>query len=195
MITEAKAASFFKPIQADLVKLILESWKRVHSTDLTFKARARACLMWDEIFGRVNLAFCDSPHIDKIETVNNQTARYWLDQTTFFRIKKGDSKGYTSNYPTQTAMEFHVEQSDLFGATNRLELIYILNGDETEIVDVAVVHRNGGKIDFMFSLLSEENVHLFPSKEDRSESVESQSNVAKLKPGLVKEEKPEQGNE
>lgn len=188
MISEETAVALFTPIQADVVKVVLESWKKIHGSKLNFRARSRACLMFDEIFDRANLLFCDSPHVQKVEPVNNLTARFWLDDRTFFRFKKGDANGYTRNYPTQSAMKFHGGENDLFGGTNRLELTYVISQDETEIVDIAVVHRNGGKINFRFSLLSEENVRELPVKEAPEKTAASSDNVAKLKSDLVQQD-------
>jgi hypothetical protein len=195
MINEETAVALFEPIHADIVKVVLESWRKIHASNLNFKARSRACLMFDEILDQANLLFCDSPHIQKIEPVGNLTARYWLNDRTFFRFKKGDAKGYTRNFPTQAALKFHEEESDLFGGTNRLELTYVLSQDQTEIIDIAVVHRNGGKVDFRFSLLNDENVLELPVTESAEAAPASAGNVAKLKSGLIQQDEVQSDNE
>lgn len=140
--------------------------------------------MWDETFDAANLLLCDSSHIRHIEEKTSQTAYYWFNEKTFFRIKKGDEKGFTCNYPTQTALGFHDMTSDMFGLANRLEVTYVLSPDESEITDIAVVHRNGNKVDFRFSLLSRHNVQAIPEDDKKAVSAEtdkSTKSVAKLK--------------
>lgn len=145
--------------------------------------------MWDETLFRANIAWCDSDHIQEIEEKKSQTAHYWFDNRTFFRIKKGDKRGYTSNYPTPTAMEFHEPESDLFGGVDKLEVTYVLDHQETTIEDIAIVYRNRGEVEFRFSILDSENVEsAVPAKTDKDAEVFPKKEITKLKRELNDEE-------
>lgn len=184
MICEQDAQALFEPIQDDICAILLKSWSEIHSSNLHFKSRSRASLMWDETLFHANIAWCDSDYVHNIEVKKSQTAHYWLTPNTFFRIKKGDTNGYTRNYPTQTAWEFHHPQSEFFERANRLEVTYVLNADETSIVDIAVVHRKGTSIDFRFSLLESANVEQLPQHEDDLQDEATETGVARLKAEL-----------
>ena len=135
--------------------------------------------MWDETFYSLSNAWCDSEHIKKIEEKKSQTAHYWFNGNTFFRIKKGDENGFTRNYPTQTAIHFHDPQSTLFESIDKLEVTYVLNYEEIEIIDIAVVHRKGDEINFRFSILESAEIEQLPTT---SQIVpEKPGSVAKLK--------------
>ena len=138
--------------------------------------------MWDETFYSLSIAWCDSEDITKIEEKKSQTAHYWLDSNTFFRIKKGDENGFTRNYPTQTAIHFHDPQSMLFESIDKLEVTYVLNYEETEIVDIAVVHRKGDEINFRFSILESAEITQLPTTSRTAP--EKIGSVAKLKSHL-----------
>ena len=140
--------------------------------------------MWDETFYYANIAWCDSPFIDKIEEKKSQTAHYWLNDKTMFRIKKGNKKGFTCNYPTQTAMEVHYPQSELFDLVDKLEVTYVVSADETKIIDIAVVHRKYSAINFRFSILDMANVEALPQKDPSGEKDVAPDSVAKFKPGI-----------
>ena len=193
MISEDQAKDLFKPVQKDLNQIVLKSWNKIHRSELHFKSRSRASLMWDETFYLANIAWCDSNHIDKIEEKKSQTAYYWFNDKTLFRIKKGDKQGYTRNYPTQTALEFYHPQSELFDLVDRLEVTYVLNHDETKIDDIAVVHRMYGNISFRFSILETENVEALPHTD--SKKFVDTAGVAKLKTGIENPPKTESLNE
>jgi hypothetical protein len=195
MITEDDAKALFEPIRHELTKMILDSWNKIHKSDLHFKSRSRACLMWDETFYRANIAWCDSPHIEKIEEKESQTAHYWINSTTLFRIKKGDRKGYTSNFPTQTALEFHHPQSELFGLVDKLEVTYVPTQDEVLVEDIAVVHRIGDHIDFRFSILDAANVQAIITPPASGPEPQVDSGIAKLKPEVAAESESESTND
>ena len=193
MITEDRAVQLFAPIQSDLKREIFEAWSKIHSTDLIFKSRSRASLMWDQTFYHLKIAWCDSKYILRIEEKTSQTAHYWLDSNTFFRIKKGNEYGFTRNYPTQTAIQFHDPQRLIFDSVDKLEVTYVLNHEETEIVDIAVVHRIGNEIVFKFSILESADIKQLPIV-PRTTPKQSGS-VAKLKTHLSDSNDQAAGNE
>lgn len=181
MITETEAEQLIKPLQADINEIILSSWRKIHSAGLNFQARSRACLMWDEILAAAKLKWCDSEFIHKIRE-ENQTAHYWLNEKAFFRFKKSDSKGYTCNYPTQQAIEFHNPQSELFALANKLEVTYVLSKDETEIIGINIVYRNDNKVVFMLPIfMKNANVIKMPPLENKRETQQKKTGIAKLK--------------
>lgn len=151
--------------------------------------------MWDETYHRANIAWAGQDQIVHIQDRNEQTAHYWLDETTFFRIKKGDNKGFTRNYPTQAALEFYEEESDMFGGVVRLDVTYVLSKDESAVDDIAVVHRSGDSVDFKFSLLDENSVQGMPTRNTEDSRQEESSSVAKLKKGLEKKQEKPEGHE
>lgn len=181
MITKEQAKHLFAPIQSDLNRAILEAWRKIHKSGLNFKSRSRASLMWDEVVNSLSIVWCDSDHIIKIEEKKSQTAHFWLNNNTFFRIKKGDENGFTRNYPTQTAIQFHDPQSTIFESVDKLEVTYVLNQAETDIVDISVVFRKRKVIDFRFSILETADIKPLPTKRTTTEKIDS---VAKLKSQL-----------
>ncbi len=181
MINKSEAGQLIKPIQADINSIILGSWRKIHESNLSFQSRSRACLMWDEILASAKLRWCDSDFIYDIQE-SNQTAHYWLNENVFFRFKKSDENGYTSNYPTQQAMEFHNPQSDMFSLANKLEVTYVLNKEETEIIEINVVYRNNNKVDFMLPIfMDDKNIVKMPAQEILSYNNQVQTYIAKLK--------------
>lgn len=181
MIIKTEAEELIKPIQADINSIILSSWRKIHDSGLNFQARSRACLMWDEMLAAAKLEWCDSEFIHDIRE-DSQTAHYWLSDNIFFRFKKSDLKGYTSNYPTQQAMEFHNPQSEMFALANKLEVTYVLSKDETEIISINVVYRNNNKVDFMLPIfMNDTNIVKMPSLESKPDAQPAQINITRLK--------------
>ncbi len=137
--------------------------------------------MFDEVLATAKVMWCDSDRVDNIQETR-QTAHYWVSKNSFFRFKKSDSKGYTCNYPTQTSIEFHNPQSELFDLANKLEVTYVLNTDQTEIVDIQVVHRLHDKVDFAVSILRNgENVVSIADQMESLPNPPAKSKIAKLK--------------
>ena len=71
----------------------------------------------------------------------------WADQV-LFRLKKGDDDGRTSNIQTELALAYHDPQAALFDLpdVHRVDVVYILNSLETDLVKVLVVGRNQQRI-------------------------------------------------
>lgn len=185
MLKEEDVKRLMEPIAHDLTTFIYKAWSKIHASDLNFNSRSRASLMWDEILAQAKVTWADLDRIANIEEKPSQTAHYWLNENTFFRVKKADEKGYTSNYPTQTALEYHSPQSELFDRANKLEVTYVLTPDETEISDINVVQRVGKKIDFIFSLREEVVVEKLPASQDQPS--ENQKTRTRLNPELEKQ--------
>ena len=135
-------------------RIILNSWQKIHKSGLNFKPRGRANVMWDEMTQNAKNEWGISDDIRIVE--RRQTAEYWIaDSRVMFRLKKCDSDGYTKNYPTQTALDFHDPQIELDLKITKLEVGYVLNQDETDIKDILVIHRHNNTVKFKYSVLKE----------------------------------------
>jgi hypothetical protein len=114
--------------------------------------RTRANIVWDRMIDRAFNAFVDIPNIEPLERRN--TVYFIVDNRVLFRFKKGDLKGLSSNYLTQSAFDFHDHDLPLFGDMNlsRVEVVYVLDRSEIKIENVCIVARNAEKILWSYDL-------------------------------------------
>ena len=87
---------------------------------------------------------------------SHATFGFLIDDRVFFRFKKGDANGLSTNVRTQLALAFHNHDQDLPGLlpeVERVEVVYQLNRLETQIIDIIVVARNGDIVVWTYSLL------------------------------------------
>ncbi len=76
-----------------------------------------------------------------------------------FRLKKSNEAGFTANYPTQTAIDFHDHdngcyQVSLFDLADylRVEITYTLDALQVEIACIRVVARDKSKIAWSYEI-------------------------------------------
>lgn len=114
--------------------------------------------MWEQIVDKciAQLAGREEVHIER----RDESFGFFVNDDVFFRIKKADRSGLTSNVPTQTALAFHDPEKNLFGfqPIQRVEVVYQLNPLETEVADVTIVARDGAKVAWSARLLKSAQV-------------------------------------
>lgn len=116
--------------------------------------RTRAGFVWEQMTGRAHGEFSFDPRV-RIHR-QNESFLFVLGDELLFRFKLSDERGYTRNYPTQAAIEFHdPEQAMLPGldSLGRVEISYVLNAAETSVEDILVVARDGKRIAWKYSVL------------------------------------------
>lgn len=116
--------------------------------------RSRANFVWEQIIDRVHHAFDGTPGVRIIGSL--ATYGFLIDDRVFFRFKKGDENGLSTNVRTQLALAFHDHDQDLPGLlpeVERVEVVYQLNRLETQVVDIIVVARDGDTVVWTYSLL------------------------------------------
>lgn len=165
---------------AKLLAAVEYGWARwtVHPDHLKFRRGAtRASLVWEASIEKAIELFAGDSGVHVVEHFD--TVSFIFDGIVLVRIKKADTKLYSSNYPTLLAEMFHVAAPDLFGfdGEQRVEVVYILNQYQTEIAWAGVVARDGGKVLWNFELAEETKpMALRPARAKKSTAA-----LAKLK--------------
>lgn len=128
-------------ILAELPRRALEKYKRYVASRLAQPSgRLRATAIHDFMIDELRTVFGHD--------VIKRKGRWLLRaKDVVLQFKKVDSKGRTSNYPTPTARAYET-QLDLPGIPRgtRVTLGYRLNKDNTEVVEVCMVARDGDQI-------------------------------------------------
>lgn len=101
-------------------------------------------LMWEEAVKELATLTTADPDFKFIEHCD--TVSFILEDAFLFRIKHADMTLSTANYPTSEAGSFDNHDVDLYGFSGlqRVELCYVLNEFETDIVWVGVSARANG---------------------------------------------------
>lgn len=185
MLDEQQATKIFTAIESQIVGIVLGAWEDVYSSKLHFEKRGRANAVWDQIKFRAQNEWADSQFVTLNPINNGQTVDYWVAEDGKFRFKKGDTEGFTNNYPTETAQLFHDPNYELFENVTHLEVVYVLDKDEIEVDGIYVVHRLENSIDYMIPLGSSFNVVEMPSENQDNNSATSTQESEKRK-SLVK---------
>lgn len=113
----------------------------------------RAAIVWERMIDRALDAFLDDDGVVSIE--KDDSILFLADDMVLFRMKKGNSKRMTSNYPTPAALAFHDHDEELPGVLphrHRVEVAYILNSRETQIESVCIVARDQFGVLWSFEL-------------------------------------------
>ncbi|CRX53635.1 hypothetical protein WFJ88_18785 [Yersinia enterocolitica] len=145
LITKEEAHSICNPYYHVFTSVFDNVWKNWLQNDVAHRIidkRVRAAILRNDA-----LYFLK----DEIETNNLDGIKYIkvphqigfliLDKY-FVRIKKGDKSFRSMNYPTQSALDFHNPNVDLYGGLIRLELLYILSDDGVGIDKIVLTQRN-----------------------------------------------------
>ncbi len=138
--------------------------------------RTRANIVWDRMIDRAYNAFVDIPNIEPLEIHN--TVYFIANGRILFRFKKGDVKGLSSNYLTQSVFDFYDHDLPLFGdlSFSRVEVVYVLDKSELKIDNVSIVARNAEKILWSYDLAPQGVVVEMPT----SQTAVQKSSVASL---------------
>jgi hypothetical protein len=136
-----------RPYEEAIFKLIHGAWDDWRSLSLggrlLFPARARACLVHDFMVQRAVAAWTDDSAIRIVR--QDETAKFVVSNRVLLRFKKADDRGLGSNIPTQASLSFVDQEQELPGIpdAHKVEIVYVLNGLQTQIGRVVVVARDG----------------------------------------------------
>lgn len=175
------------PAHDVLRTIVEEAWDAwmTHPENSVFRfGRTRACIVWEHM---VRLAESRLAALPGIVTIPRHESMGWLfADSVYLRFKKANEKGLSHNYPTKLALDFHDHEKQLPGiqAATRVEVVYLLDELETEVVDILVVCRDAKQIAWSYSLQpQQQNIISLPTA-PRPQSAS--------KPSLVKLRRPEQ---
>lgn len=115
--------------------------------------RSRAVFVWEQMIIRAKKKFADDPRVEILR--KNESYVFLVDGLFLFRFKKSDVQGYTRNYPTQSALDFHDPQEELPGLpkVSRFDLGYVLNNLQTAVEDILLVARVRDSVRWTVSVL------------------------------------------
>ncbi|OOG49282.1 hypothetical protein B0E52_01530 [Rhodanobacter sp. C06] len=156
--------STLSPLAPILIRSYIRAWEDWKSAGyLHWRPRGRANFVWEQAAHYTALGLAEVPGVTVV--LHNESYHFLVNDTVSFRLKKADSSGFTSNYPTQEALAFHDPQMPLTGvpAAQRVEVTYSLNRTQTDLRDIAVVAREGDTIAWTYSLLLDNSVASLPA--------------------------------
>lgn len=146
-ISEEEVRKVVQPYFPDFQHIYASAWRDWLASPVASRMqhkRVRANLMWNQLISHAKVKF------DGNAAVRVDTLRNWdgvlIDDRIFIRMKKAEESLLSRNYPTQAALAFHDQIQDLFGGIARLELLYVLSKDETEIEQIVLVQRHKKQI-------------------------------------------------
>jgi len=143
-----------KPLETVLVSSFRRAWKDWRTAGLShWRKRGRANYVWEQAAHYAAIALTRRDEVKVL--LQNESYHFLVGDSLAFRLKKADSLGFTSNYPTPQALAFHDPQMPLTGVPveQRVEVTYTLNRAETAIQDVLVVARQIDRVVWTYSLL------------------------------------------
>lgn len=147
LISQDEAMKLIAPHARALQSIPMDAWKTYHE-DLpdamlvAFCSRTRANAIHD-LMVRNAIKYCASTDgVRKFE--RQQMVGITIDRHIAIRLKKLDEDGRSRNQLTQQVSDYR-SQLPLVGieAVSFLELGYVLNDDETELLEVRLVHPSG----------------------------------------------------
>jgi len=139
--------TILEPYHETLGRIPLLAWRDWMSSSEYGRnrhGRTRADIIWEHMIDHAHQQLGDDRKWQIIRHCG--TFSFIARDTVLLRFKKGDNRGISSNYPTQTALAFHEpDQGSLFELPHqyRAEVVYIMNALETGLSDVRVISRNG----------------------------------------------------
>lgn len=187
--------SALSPLEPILTQSFMQAWKDWQAAGKTqWTKRGRANYVWEEAVHHAKISVAQMSDVTIVP--KNESYHFLVKDTVAFRLKKADSSGFTSNYPTQEAMAFHDPQLPLTGipAEHRVEVTYTLNRAETDITDVLVVARSGDQIAWTYSLLRTNSVTSLPSKPAKDMPATKTGKTGLVRPKGQKNKPDEAGN-
>jgi hypothetical protein len=171
LIAQSEALAILKPHIAALKSLPFEAWAEYHgeipgSILLKFCPRTRASGIHNLMISAATKYAAVSSGVRIFEsqmmrgiTVNNRLA---------IRFKKLDEDNRSRNQPSKQVRAFrNQKQLDGIAALHNLELGYVLNDSETEVVEARLVHPSGKGV-YWWTTLGDEGqaggtIELFPT--------------------------------
>lgn len=184
------------PLETALRDAFRRAWKDWRNAPYAghWRKRGRANFVWEQAVHYAATAISQMPQVKIIP--KDESFHFLVDGIVAFRMKKADSAGFTSNYPTQQAMTFHHPQVPLTGvpAAHRVEVTYALNKIETDISDITVVARDGDRVEWTYSLLRGDSVASLPSNLPKNPPAVNSGSTGLVRPKGQKKKQDEAGN-
>ncbi|WKB54336.1 hypothetical protein [Eleftheria terrae] len=147
------------PYFSELVAVVNAAWADWMSSGYPAQMqhkRFRAAFVWNQLLTHAKRRF-DGRQDVRVEVIKNWEGLL-LHDSIFIRFKLGYDDLLSRNYPTQSALDFHDQELDLFGSgITRLELIYVLNDLGTEIQRIALIQRHKNSVAWAIDLLGKED--------------------------------------
>ena len=159
MRNQEEVRNLLKPLHGPLTRVVTgawEDWQKVAPMIGRRFARTPANVIYERMIAR---AVPELESLPGMHIVNgHQTVHFVYQDAVRFRFKKGDENGLSKNYPTQMALAFNDQTSDLFGAPTitRVDVVYQLDGLATRVTDVAVVARHDMNVLWSYSITASE---------------------------------------
>jgi hypothetical protein len=156
---QEEVRNLLKPLHGPLTRVVTgawEDWQKVAPMIGRRFARTPANVIYERMIAR---AVPELESLPGMHIVNgHQTVHFVYQDAVRFRFKKGDENGLSKNYPTQMALAFNDQTSDLFGAPTitRVDVVYQLDGLATRVTDVAVVARPDMNVLWSYSITASE---------------------------------------
>lgn len=156
MRSQEEVQALLEHLHVPLARIVLGAWEdwkqKAHEIGNRF-ARTSANVVFERMIARAIPEFDPMPGMH-IKT-GHQTVHFLYQSAVLFRFKKGDERGLSRNYPTQTALAFNDQNCDLFGAPgiSRIDVVYQLDRLATCVADVAVVARHESNVLWSYSIL------------------------------------------
>ena len=181
------------PLEPVLTDAFLRAWKDWRGTPYAghWQKRGRANFVWEQAVHYATVAISQMSNVKVVP--KNHSFHFFVDGKVAFRLKKADSSGFTSNYPTQEALCFHDPQLPLTGVSSaqRVEVTYVLDKTGTSISDIAVVARCGKSVEWTYSLLRQESVVALPSNQPDSAPAKNSASTGLVRPKTQKKKQDE----
>lgn len=143
------------PYFDDFVAIVAQAWADWRTGGLAAQMqhrRVRANYVWNQLLVHARRRF------EGQNGIRVETLKAWdgvlIGEQIFVRMKKGTSRLLSRNYPTQASLAFHDQVQDLFGGIARLELLYVLDDDETDIERIALIQRHKQNVAWAIDLLN-----------------------------------------
>lgn len=137
-------------------------------------------IVWETAVRKIGELSFEDPDFKVV--YHRDTASFIVEDAVLIRFKHGDLELSTSNFPTAEAKDFDNHAVDLYGfkGLQRVELVYVLNEFETELVWVGIAAHSSGK--FLWKLeLSAEGIVPAPATLDVDVPEGDTAKLARLK--------------
>ena len=138
-----------------IVESLLTAWEEWRESRFigVWTDRGRANFIWEQTIDHMRRKFSGCHGVRIIR--KNETYLFLLHDQVCFRVKKGDEAGLSRNISTLFAINYNDPQQKLPGIPDvqRVEIIYQLNREGSEVIDVLVVAREGVRVMWSYSLL------------------------------------------
>jgi hypothetical protein len=165
MLSQSEVEVRLAPYVPGMQQVVLKAWMdwmaSGHNGIWTCK-RSRAAYVWEQMVLEAKRQFAGDRKVSILR--KNESFLFLMDELVF-RFKKSDPYGYTSNVPTQAALDYHDPQEDLPGvpSVQRLEITYVLNKLETAVQDILLVARDQDRVLWRSSILRDDDgAHVVP---------------------------------